>query len=188
MLLIYAVILGVVAGLASGGKLAALAQVRFRLWPVALAGLAFQALLFAPPVAQSVGRLGPSLYVLSTVLVLMALVVNLRQPGIWLVIVGAMLNFFVIIANGGQMPASPEAVAALTGAAGLNHTGFANSVPMSEAVLPFLGDIFVLPRPLPFANVFSFGDVLIGLGGAWFVIRSMHQSVTGAVRARASHG
>ncbi len=191
MHLLYAVFFGVLIGLATGGRLAALAQARFRLWPVALAGLAFQALLFSPPVAQSVGRLGPSLYVLSTTLVLMALVVNLRRPGIALVITGAMLNFVAIVANGGQMPASPEAIAALTGSAGFGHEGFANSVPMSHAVLPFLGDIFVLPRPFPFANVFSIGDVLIGLGGAWFIVRLMHQAVPGAQPAahvRASHG
>jgi hypothetical protein len=178
MLLIYAVIVGILIGLATGGKLHGLGEVRFRLWPVALLGLAFQALLFSTPLAGSVGRLGPSLYVLSTVLVLMALVVNLRQPGIALVIVGAFLNFAVIVANGGQMPASPEAVAALIGSAGLDPKVFANSVPMTGAVLPFLGDIFVLPRPFPFANVFSIGDVLIGIGGAWFVIRTMHHSST----------
>src|SRR5262245_17866546 len=100
MLLIYAVIIGVTVGLATGGKLAGLGQVRFRLWPVALAGLAFQALLFSSPLALSVGRLGPSLYVLSTAMVLIALVVNYRQPGIQLVLLGALLNFVVIVANG----------------------------------------------------------------------------------------
>jgi hypothetical protein len=180
MLLIYAVIIGIALGLITGGKLDRLGGVRFRLWPVALAGLAFQAVLFSSPVAESVGRLGPSLYVLSTVLVLMALVVNMRQPGIPLVITGAVLNFVVIIANGGQMPASPEAMASLISSAGLDPDTFANSVPMTGAVLPFLGDIFVLPRPFPFANVFSIGDVLIGVGGAWFVVKTMHRHVVDA--------
>ena len=43
-----------------------------------------------------------------------------------------------------------------------------------ETPFYFLGDQFVLPRPFPFANVFSIGDVLIGLGGAWFVVAVMH--------------
>jgi hypothetical protein len=30
--------------------------------------------------------------------------------------------------------------------------------------LSFLGDIFAVPRELPFANVFSIGDVLIAAG------------------------
>jgi hypothetical protein len=48
---------------------------------------------------------------------------------------------------------------------------------MTGATLAFLGDIFVLPRPFPFANVFSIGDVLIGVGGAWFVVKTMHRPV-----------
>lgn len=175
MLLLYAVILGVAAGLAGGGRLSALGSVRIRLWPVALAGFAFQALLFGP-FATDVGRWGPSLYVASTTLVTMALVLNLRQPGFWLITLGAFLNFAAIVANGGQMPASPDAVAAFAGSAIGSAAGFANSVPMDSAVLPFLGDIFVLPRPLPFANVFSIGDVLIGVGGAYFIWRTMRSA------------
>ena len=39
MLLLYAVILGLIAGLVSGGKIAALGSAHIRLWPVALIGL-----------------------------------------------------------------------------------------------------------------------------------------------------
>ncbi len=174
MLLLYAVILGAAVGLLTGGRFSGLAATQIRLWPVALAGLAFQALLFSHPVADNVGRLGPSLYVASTTLVLMALVVNLRQPGFWLIACGALLNFVVVLANNGQMPASPGAVAALLGDSA-QLTGFVNSIPLEHAVLWPLGDIFVLPHPIPLANVFSIGDVLIGLGGALFVVRSMRQ-------------
>ena len=83
MLLLYAVAIGVVLGLASGGKFAALGATTVRLWPVALLGLVGQVVLFSTPVAGMVGAWGPSLYVVSTTLVLMALVVNLRQPGFW---------------------------------------------------------------------------------------------------------
>lgn len=175
MLLLYAVALGLVAGLLTRGNLAALGTVKVRLWPIALAGLAFQALLFSSPLASVVGKLGPSLYVVSTTLVLMALVVNLRQPGFWLIIVGAVANFTVILANGGQMPASPDALAALMGAPILPTTDFSNSViAVPGTPFSFLGDLFVLPRPFPFANIFSIGDVLIGLGGAWFIVATMH--------------
>jgi len=177
MLLLYAVALGVVAGLLTRGRLSALGSVHIKLWPVALLGLAFQLLLFSSPVAQSVGRLGPSLYVLSTTLVLMALVVNLRQPGFWLIIAGALLNFTVIVLNNGFMPASPDAVAALMGTPVLPTVDYTNSMVATNPTLGFLGDIFALPRPLPLANVFSIGDVLIGLGGAWFVVRTMHGAV-----------
>src|SRR5690348_3983816 len=99
MLLLYAVAIGIVAGLATRGRLSALASVHIRFWPVALVGLAFQALLFSAPFAAVVGQLGPSLYVLSTTLVFMSLIVNLRQPGFWLIVIGAGLNFAAIVAN-----------------------------------------------------------------------------------------
>ncbi|MEP7360633.1 MAG: DUF5317 domain-containing protein [Chloroflexota bacterium] len=178
MLLLYSVILGLVAGLVSGGKFAALGSTHIRLWPVALIGLFAQLLLFSSPVASVVGPWGPSLYVVSTVVVLMALVYNLRQPGFWLIIVGALCNFAVIILNGGQMPASAEAWAALNGLVAVPTTEFSNSVLAgSNTVLAFLGDNFVLPRPIPLANVFSIGDVLIGFGGALFVFQAMHGRV-----------
>jgi hypothetical protein len=198
MLLLYAVVIGLIAGLLSGGKLAALGSAHIRLWPVALIGLFAQLLLFSSPLAVVVGPWGPSLYVVSTVAVLMALVVNLRQPGFWLIIIGALANFAVIVANGGQMPASPDAWAALTGVAAVPTTDFSNShLAGPHTVLAFLGDNFVLPRPLPFANVFSIGDVLIGAGGALFVYQQMHGRVLARLlrpearissEARTAHG
>jgi len=193
MLLLYAVILGLVAGLLSGGKLAALGMTHIRLWPVALIGLFAQLLLFSSPLAAVVGPWGPSLYVVSTVAVLMALVVNLRQPGFWLIIIGALANFAVIVANGGQMPAAPDAWAALNGVAAVPTTAFSNSILAGpHTVLPFLGDNFVLPRPVPLANVFSIGDVLIGAGGALFVYQAMHGRVLPRLvrrpEARPAHG
>jgi hypothetical protein len=49
-----------------------------------------------------------------------------------------------------------------------------NSTLASAATrLALLGDVFAVPRPLPFANVFSIGDLLIAVGGAWFIARTM---------------
>jgi hypothetical protein len=178
MLLLYAVAIGLILGLASGGKLAALGATHVRFWPVALLGLAGQLVLFSPVVAGAVGAWGPSLYVASTTLVLMALVVNLRQPGFWLITLGALANFAVIVANGGQMPASPDAWLALNGVAAVPTTDFSNSVLAGPGTaLAFLGDNFVLPRPLPFANIFSIGDMMIGAGGALFIVQTMHGRV-----------
>jgi hypothetical protein len=182
MLLVYAVAIGLVAGILTRGRLSALGSVHIRLWPVALVGLLFQALLFSSPLAASVGRLGPSLYVVSTTLVFMSLVVNLRQPGFWLIVTGAFCNFLAIIVNGGYMPASPDAFAALQGMAAIPTTDYTNSmIATGGTVLGFLGDNFVLPRPFPLANVFSVGDVLIGIGGAWFVVATMHGRIVAPV-------
>lgn len=189
MLLLYAVAFGLAAGVLTRGRIEALGSVKVKLWPVALIGLAFQLLLFSSPLASVVGKLGPSLYVVSTTLVLMTLVVNIRQPGFWLIALGAFANFTVIVANGGQMPASPEAFAILNGTPLVPTTDFSNSfIAGPRTPFYFLADIFVLPRPIPFANVFSIGDVLIGLGGAWFIVKVMHrQPVIGRTPEDTAH-
>jgi hypothetical protein len=176
MLLLYAIPIGVLLGFVAGGRLAPLGTVRIRWWPLAIGGLLFQVVLFSPTVAGAVGDLGPALYVGSTLVVLAALLANLRQFGFGLILAGALLNLLAIVANGGQMPASEAAVHEVHGVR--DASAFSNSVVMTESV-PFyyLGDIFVFPRPLPLANVFSIGDALIAVGGAWFLARTMRQQL-----------
>lgn len=101
---------------------------------------------------------------LTTYLVVAAWVVaNLRVRGLWLVGLGGMLNFLAIAANGGVMPASP---AALETAGIPAHEGFSNSAAVEDARLQPLGDVFAIPAHLPFANVFSIGDVILLVGAA----------------------
>ena len=174
MLLLYFVAAGVLVGRVLGGRLDRLGSVTFHWAPVALGGLMFQLLLFSGPVASAVGSWGPALYVASTTAVLVALLRNVRQPAFPLIAAGAALNLVAIVANGGQMPASIEAMTAVAGVAAVPVGGFSNSVMAGGgSMFAMLGDIFVLPRPLPFANVFSIGDVLIGSGAALFSITVM---------------
>jgi hypothetical protein len=174
MLLLYAILIGLLLGFAAGGRLSPLGQVRIRWWPLAIGGLLFQLVLFSPPVASVIGDAGPGLYVASTLVVLGALLANLRQPGFVLILAGALANMLVVLLNGGQMPASPDALYAVFGTREVPVDHFSNSVVAGpHTALAFLGDIFVLPPPLPLANIFSIGDVLIAVGGAWFIVRTM---------------
>jgi len=178
MLLLYSIAIGLVLGRLAGGRLDALNQVHLRLWPLALGGLLFQLVLFSGPVAARIGDLGPVLYVGSTLAVLFALLANLRLPGMWLVALGAGLNLVAIAANGGWMPSSPEAWTQLNGVAAVPTDAYSNSALITGLTrFPALGDIFVFPRPLPLANVFSIGDVLIALGAIMFLVRQMRAEV-----------
>jgi hypothetical protein len=97
------------------------------------------------------------------------LAANRRVPGVPLVALGAALNLLAIAANGGVMPASPDALAA----AGLpvGSPGFRNSDAVADPRLVFLGDVFAIPAAWPLSNVFSVGDVLIGAGLVWGLLR-----------------
>ena len=176
MLLLYSVAAGLIIGRLAGGRVHNLEHVRFVWWQLALAGLVVQLVLFAGPVAERVGPEGPAIYVLSTLAVMAALMRNLRLPGLGIIGVGAALNLVAVLANGGAMPSSPEAWLSLTGVAALPVTHFSNSVLIGpDTLFPFLGDVFVWPRPLPLANVFSVGDAIIAVGAVVFLVGAMRK-------------
>ena len=95
---------------------------------------------------------------------------NVRITGLPITLVGALSNLAAIVANGGSMPASPAALAVVGGSI---HSGPTNSVVVARPALEPLTDIFALPIWLPFANVFSIGDVLIGIGVAIAIAAAM---------------
>lgn len=162
MFIILAVPIGLVLGFLMGGRLDRLSEIRFEWAWLAVVGLAVQVLLFSTPIGGSFrSGVGEAIYVASTGLVLVAVWRNLRVPGLALVALGAISNLAAIVANGGVMPTTPGALAA----AGLDPLdGFSNSAVLEDPALAPLTDIFALPPWLPFANVFSIGDVLIALG------------------------
>jgi hypothetical protein len=178
---LYAIPLGVIIGLLTGGRLERLGEARFRWAPLALAGLLTQLIVFFGPVAERVGDLGVPLYVGSTALVLAAVLRNVAIPGLALVALGAVSNLAAIVANGGYMPASPGALAALGREI---NTGYSNSAVVEAPALAPLTDLFALPAWLPWANLFSVGDVLIAAGIGWAVVALLHGR--GPVRAGTS--
>jgi hypothetical protein len=178
--ILYAVAIGVIVGLLAGGRPAGLASIHIRWAPVIAGGLLFQIVLFADPVAERVGDLGPALYLGSTIAVAAAVVRNWRIPGIPLVVAGAACNLAAVLSNGGFMPASASALAA----SGKAIPGmYSNSSSVADPVLWPLTDIFALPSWLPAANVFSVGDVLIGVGVAMVIVFGMRLRPTPAAGA-----
>jgi hypothetical protein len=179
MFILYALVIGLLAGLLLGGRFDRLAQLPVR-WPwLAVAGLVVQVILFWRGVGNALGVLAPVVYVASTLAVFVFVLRNIRITGFPLIALGAASNLVAIVANGGYMPASPEALRQLAEA---GPEGYSNSVELGNPAFWFLTDIFVLPRWLPFANVFSIGDVLIGLGVAIAVAWAMRDPDVGLPR------
>jgi hypothetical protein len=176
VLLLYSIAAGLLLGRLAGGRVRNLERVRFAWWQLALAGLAVQLFLFADVVQERVGAEGPVIYVLSTVVVLAALLRNARLPGLPILAVGAILNLVVVVANGGYMPSSPDAWLELTGVAAIPVAHYSNVVLIGpDTLLPFLGDVFVFPRSLPMATAFSVGDAIIALGAIVFLVTAMRR-------------
>jgi hypothetical protein len=172
MFILYALVIGLALGFLTGGRPAGLSQLQFR-WPwVMLGGLFVQVILFSELVSARIGAAGPPIYALSTAAVVLAVVANRRIPGMLVVALGATCNFAAIMANGGFMPA---ALGALQARGQVTSTVYSNSVVLPDPALGPLTDIFALPAWLPFANVFSVGDVLIGVGVIIVIVVAMRQ-------------
>ena len=115
------------------------------------------------------------LLVASYAALLPAVLVNAKRPGIGLVLVGVILNFVVIAANGGSMPIDPQAlgvstekVEALSAVEGFLPFSKDTVQADGDVNLRVLSDTFKIPGPLKIA--FSIGDVFIAVGILVFVL------------------
>ena len=163
MLLLAVVILSVVTVHAAGGSLSALGRVRLRFAPAIFGALAIQIVIISvvpggSPWLHRVLHIGS--YALAAVFV----IANRRLAGIRILALGATLNLIAILANDGVMPAARSALR--TAGMLTSTTGFANSAAVAHPRLLFLGDILPVPHAVPFANVYSIGDVCIAIGVA----------------------
>jgi hypothetical protein len=170
MFVLYAVVVGLLLGLLARGRLSGLARLDFEWAPLIALGMIIQIALFSDPIAASIGTAGPPIYVGSSLLVLAAVCRNWSIAGMPIVALGAASNLAAIVANGGYMPASAAALAAQGRA---EPSVYSNSTYLAEPALAPLTDIFAMPTWIPFANVFSIGDVLIAIGIAVAIVVAM---------------
>ena len=168
LLIIGAVALGIVVGLALGGGLKPLAEAKFKWWPLAIVGLGLQLVPVPSRPGEADHLLGVGLLVASYVVLLAFVALNLQYVGFWLVAAGFALNLLVISLNGG-MPVDDHA---LRVAYGSDYQATFNSLVASGGakhhlqrptdVLTPLSD--VIPVPKPVGNVFSVGDMVALFG------------------------
>jgi hypothetical protein len=178
MFILYAIVFGVALGLLLRGRLAGVGEIELRWSWLIVLGLFVQLILFSDFVAARVGALGPSIYVVSSMVVLMAVLRNAYVPGMAIVALGAASNQLAIVANGGFMPAGADALAAQQRhAEGL----YSNSAAIPDPAFPYLTDIFAMPTWMPFANIYSVGDVLIGVGVVVAIVVAMRRPAPAAV-------
>ena len=171
MFILYAVVAGLLAGVLTGGSAARLGDLHIRWAPLIAVGMVGQLLLFSSPLGGLLGDAAPLAYVASNAAVLVAVWRNLAIPGFPLVLIGGASNLIAICANGGYMPVSAAAVAAM---GRLPKEGYSNSRLLEGVMLGPLTDVFAMPTWIPLANVFSIGDVLIGVGAAIAVYAATH--------------
>ncbi|MFL5912093.1 MAG: DUF5317 family protein [Gaiellaceae bacterium] len=175
MALAFPLLAGLVLAPLLGGRWSRLGKLRLRL--VWLFYVAIGVQLVAFPVKampwHTSDRIGIVLWLCSYGLFAAGVAGNFRIPGIPLIAAGLVSNLAAILSNGGHMPALPSALRA----AGLHFTHSRNSAQLASPHFGWLVDRWAAPSWVPWANVFSVGDVLIMAGGLLFAL-----GATGALR------
>ncbi len=172
LVLAVALITGIAAGFARGGRLRNLEHLDLRLSWLVLVALGIQIVIFSPLGAPLSEAIAIAAHLSSYALLLTFALLNRRHAGICVAGIGTALNVIAIAANGGYMPTTERALSF----AGLDvERGAHNNSLLDEGVrlLP-LGDIMAVPDWVPLvANVFSIGDVLIAAGVALLLATAM---------------
>jgi hypothetical protein len=166
--LIVAAVIGV--ALLRGGSLRNLAALELRLPVLAVIGFALQAavyILFRTNAALQ--AIAPAVFVGSLLMLGVWCWLNRRLPGMLVMMLGLLLNAAVISANGGYMPVWGDA-ARFAGQLGPERLAAPEYdrrwMTTDDPATPLLalGDVLALPAAMPFAGVWSVGDVLLVLG------------------------
>lgn len=174
-MLLESMVLAILIGFLTGGKLNPLLEVPTKKVGVLIFGALLQAMAFWSVKYHL--DLGPSwvipvLHSFSYGFLLGFTVINRSLPGIRIVAIGIALNALVISLNGGLMPVEPsflpeashQLLQAGTGTHGL----------MTEATrLKFLADIFYVAFPGLGKQLFSLGDLWVDLGMGILIVKQM---------------
>ena len=181
MILLVVLAFALVVGLLRGGKLSQMVDLPLKLGWLALLAFAIQVYLTRFPADRGGGlfSLRAGVLILSYVLLFVVVWKNRRITGLWIIGLGLLLNFLVMVANGGFMPITPEALTQ-AGYASLASSlesgvrvGRSKNILLAreETRLWVLSDTFVLPRSFPLSRVFSPGDIVIAIG-AFILVQS----------------
>lgn len=157
------ILMGALLGVAIGGRLEHLQNVRLRFAGLIIVLFVLQA--FARGRLLSIAHYDFAFLVWSIIGVTTAafLSANLRFRGVWLIAAGLVANVLVVLLNGG-MPVSPYGVS--------DPQPFANPFYhwlYGNVLLGWMGDIL----PAPGRYMLSLGDVLVVCGAAVFVANAM---------------
>ncbi len=168
MSLIWPLVAGLVLALALGGKLQRLAEIRLRaVWLFYLGiGMRIVAFPFWWLPWHTPKNVALPLSLAAYGVLVLALLANLRVPGLAIGGVGLLLNFVTTAVNDQHMPALPSALLA----AGKHFTVSRNSAVAQRPHLPWLIDRWAAPDWVPWGNVFSVGDVIVSVGAVVFAL------------------
>lgn len=180
MILLLAVAAGLLAGLIWAGrqKVRYEAPVLHHIWLVFVAFLP-QYIVIYLPVREKVPTWVSALCLIVSQLLLFGFaLLNRNHQGMKILMIGTLLNFVVMVLNGGFMPISPQTAGRLVPSELLSDVPPGSRFgPKDILLLPeqtrfeWLADRFLPPVWSPYQVAFSLGDVFIAVGVFWLLAR-----------------
>jgi hypothetical protein len=164
------IIFGLLVGFLRRGSLKGFLNIRLRYGWIFPFLLLIQFVIYAFQSShQWVAEISTYTFMLVYVVGFIFLWINRKEMGFFVVLVGAFLNFLVMLVNGGRMPVSLEAAEAVLDpfyAETLrNGIIYGKHVAMTAHThLSFLGDIIPLTKPYYKHQVVSIGDIVESIG------------------------
>lgn len=161
---------GLLVGKARGGKFSNISSGEIRGWYFIGASflVEFSAVYFASKGVKLIVDGISFIHLLSYILLFFGLFMNCDKYPFWIITAGVFLNFIVIMANGGQMPISIEALTSaglLENAADIVQGRIVTHTPIvGDTKFKFLADILALPKFYPRPKVYSIGDIFMAVG------------------------
>lgn len=168
----FALVAGILAGFATGGRFSNLGDRSFSLWPLLMAG----ALLQVVAQADVAGDRSHLLVAVSFALIAVFTTANLRYAGMGVILVGLLMNVATVMVNGG-MPVQASSIVA----AGIVESPAEvatldlkakRHLMTGDDRLYWLSD--VIPVRLLGGQVLSFGDLVMSIGVVDLVANLLH--------------
>ncbi len=182
-MLIETTVTSLAVGKVRGGKIKNIEQIELKAWYLFILGfiLEFASVYFSsrnvPYVSELINEYFIFIHAASYILISIALILNFNFKSMILIFIGTIMNFIVIIVNGGKMPVSAEGLKA----AGLHEylkmlidgKVITHTIIDKTTKLPILGDIITIPNPYPLPKLLSIGDIFLAIGIFLFLQKAM---------------
>lgn len=175
---IEAIILGVIIGVIRNGRLSNLTEIYIRGWYLIILGVVIQ---YVPILLNILGfeQLNfEYITFIGMLLMVVALIMNLDLKGIWMILLGGLLNLLGLVFNGFKMPIHLGSlqtlemnyfIESIRSGNLINYQLFSEFINWKLA----LGKFIPIPKIYPFAKVLSIGDIVMMLGIILFISSEM---------------
>lgn len=147
-----AILISIILGLIRGGKLKRFKSLNHKTVWVLILGILIQYILVFLSKVEELDSLrkileyNKQLQIISYILILIGVLTNIKLRSFWVILLGYVLNFIVLVSNNWERP------------------NLLNNSILENINFPALGDTILFSEPYPIPRIMSIGDLIISFG------------------------